>query len=185
MENGTEPVMSRKASCRLMPATKPMKLRSLSRLNAALLFVLVAELSFAQPQEFVRVTRVVDGDTIILESGERVRLLGVNAPEVNNPKKSIEAFGKEATEFTRRMVEGKLVRIEADQPASKKDKHSRILAYVFLQDGTHVNAEIIRQGYGFAESSWPPLKYEYEFRRLEQEAREKRRGLWALVGKRE
>ena len=168
-----------------MPATKPTQLRSLRYRSAALFLLLVAELSVAQAQEFVKVTRVVDGDTIILESGERVRLLGVNAPEVNSPKKSIEAFGKEASEFTRRMVEGKLVRVEADQPASKTDKHSRILAYVFLPDGTHVNAEIIRQGYGFAESSWPPLKYEYEFRRLEQEAREKRRGLWALVGKRD
>jgi micrococcal nuclease len=168
-----------------MPATKPTQLRSLRCRSAALILVLAAELSVGQAQEFIRVTRVVDGDTIILETGERVRLLGVNAPEVNSPKKSIEAFGKEASEFTRRIVEGKLVRIEADQPGSKTDKHSRILAYVFLQDGTHVNAEIIRQGYGFAESSWPPLKYEYEFRRLEQEAREKRRGLWALVGKRD
>jgi micrococcal nuclease len=168
-----------------MPATKPTQRRSLRCRSAALFLLLAAELSVAQAQEFVRVTRVVDGDTFVLESGERVRLLGVNAPEVNSPKKSIEAFGKEASEFTRRMVEGKLVRIEADQPVGRTDKHARILAYVFLQDGTHVNAEIIRQGYGFAESSWPPLKYEYEFRRLEQEAREKRRGLWALVGKRD
>ena len=57
-----------------------------------------------------------------------------------------------------------------------KDRYSRTLAYVFLQDGTHLNAEIIRQGYGF---STPPLQYQNEFRRLEQEAREQRRGLWA------
>lgn len=166
-----------------MRATKPTHLQLISRLAVALLLVFMSELSVAQAQEFVRVKRVVDGDTIVLETGERVRLLGVNTPEVSHRKKFVEAFGKDASEFTRRMVEGKLVRIEADLPASKKDKHSRIFAYVFLEDGTHLNAEIIRQGYGFAESSWPPLKYEYEFRRLEQEAREKRRGLWALVGK--
>jgi micrococcal nuclease len=52
--------------------------------------------------------------------------------------------------------------------------------YVFLQDGTHLNAEIIRQGYGFAVSSSPPLKYQNEFRRLEHEAREQRWGLWTV-----
>jgi hypothetical protein len=61
--------------------------------------------------------------------------------------------------------------------------YSRTLAYVFLQDGTHLNAEIICQGYGFAVSSSLPLKYQNEFRRLEREAREQRRGLWAIATK--
>ena len=76
------------------------------------------------------------------------------------------------------------MRLELDPLSSRrsdgKDRYSRTLAYVFLQDGTHLNAEIIRQGYGFAVSSTPPLQYQNEFRRLEQEeAREQRRGLWA------
>ena len=66
----------------------------------------------------------------------------------------------------------------ASRNSEGKDRYSRTLAYVFLQDGTHLNAEIIRQGYGFAVSSSPPLKYQDEFRRLER-AREERRGLWA------
>jgi micrococcal nuclease len=130
--------------------------------------------------EFVQ--RVVDGDTLLLGTGERVRLLGVNTPETVHPKKAVEAFGKEASAFTKRIVEGKLVRLEFDPVANRrtdgKDKYSRTLAYVFLQDGTHLNAEIIRQGYGFAVSSSPPLKYQNEFGRLEREAREQRRGLW-------
>jgi micrococcal nuclease len=68
------------------------------------------------------------------------------------------------------------VRLEFDPVSSRrsdgKDRYSRTLAYVFLQDGTHLNAEIIRQGYGFAVSGTPPLKYQNEFRRLELEARE-------------
>jgi hypothetical protein len=64
-----------------------------------------------------------------------------------------------------------------------KDLYSRTLAYVFLQDDTHLNAEIIRQGYAFAVSATPPLKYQNEFRRLEREAREQRRGLWAIATK--
>jgi micrococcal nuclease len=82
------------------------------------------------------------------------------------------------------MAEGKLVRLELDPLSSRrgdgKDRYSRPPAYVFLQDGTHLNAEIIRQGYGFAVSGSPPLKYQEEFRRLEREAREQRRGLWAV-----
>jgi micrococcal nuclease len=82
------------------------------------------------------------------------------------------------------MVEGKLVRLEFDplpsQSSDGKDRYSRTLAYVFLQDDTRLNAEIIRQGYGLAVSSSPPLKYQNEFRRLELETREQRRGLWAV-----
>ncbi len=61
---------------------------------------------------FVKVKRVIGATTIMLESGQRVRLIGVNTPETKHPKKQVEAFGKEASEFTRKMVEGKLVRIE-------------------------------------------------------------------------
>lgn len=146
-----------------------------------LLLVLLAAhaASVVYGQEFQRVKRVIDGDTIELESGERVRLLGVNTPETKHPTKTVEQFGKEAAAFTKRMLEGKQVRIELDPVASQKDKYSRTLAYVFLQDGTHLNAEIIRQGYGFATLGRPPLKHQEEFRQLETEARDQRRGLWA------
>ena len=153
--------------------------RQYNSLKFALAFLL-AEVLSANAQELFRVKQVVDGDTIILESGERVRLLGINTPEVNHPKKPVEPFGKEAAEFTKRMVEGKLVRLEFDQHAPKEDKHSRIFAYVFLQNGTFLNAEIIRQGYGFVVRSIPPLKYEFEFVQLELSARKNRAGLWAL-----
>jgi micrococcal nuclease len=134
--------------------------------------------------QFEYVQQVIDGHTLMLGTGERVRLIGVNTPETVYPKKAVEAFGKEVSAFTKRMGEGKLVRLEFDPLSSRsgdgKDKYSPTLAYVFLQDGTHLNAEIIRQGYGFAVSSTPPLQYQNEFRRLEQEAREQRRGLWAI-----
>src|SRR5262245_51175602 len=151
-----------------MPITGPV---------TALLFLLVAALT-ASAQDLVRVRRVVDGDTLILENSERVKLLGVNTPQ--DSKTKTQFYGKEATAFTKRMVEGKIVRLEVDQIAMP-DKYSRTLAYVFLEDGTFLNAEIIRQGYGFAVSSFPSLKYDYEFRRLEQEARVQRRGMWADI----
>jgi micrococcal nuclease len=73
------------------------------------------------------------------------------------------------------MVEGKEVRLEYDW--QKRDKYGRLLAYVFLMDGTFLNAEIIKQGYGFAYTRYP-FKYLDEFRRYEREARENKRGLW-------
>jgi micrococcal nuclease len=134
--------------------------------------------------EFEYVQQVVDGGTLMLGTGEHVGLIGVNTLQTVHPQKAVEAFGKESAAFTKRMVEGKLVRLEFDPLSSEsgddKDRYSRTLAYVFLRDGTHLNAEIIRQGYGFAVSSSPPLKYQNEFKRLEDEAREQRRGLWAI-----
>jgi micrococcal nuclease len=85
----------------------------------------------------------------VLGTGERGRLIGVNTPETVHPKKAVEAFGKEASAFTKHMVEGKLVRLEFYPDASRRsdgtDRYSRNLAYAFLQDGRHLNAEIIRQ----------------------------------------
>ena len=132
-----------------------------------------------QPQ-FRTVRRVVDGDTLVLENKERVRLIGVDTPETKHPRRPVEYYGREASAFTKKMVQGKRVRLEFDQANAHlghKDKYRRTLAYVFLQDGTFLNAEIIKQGYGFAYTRFP-FKYMDEFRRYQREAREQNRGLW-------
>jgi micrococcal nuclease len=126
------------------------------------------------------VKHVVDGDTLLLTNGEYVRLIGVDTPETKHPEKPVEYFGKEAYLFTQRMVEGKEVRLEYDQ--TRRDRYGRILAYVYLLDGTFLNAEIIKQGYGFAYTKYP-FKYTEEFRRYEREARENKRGLWKSMDK--
>ena len=71
----------------------------------------------AEAGEWRHVTRVIEGDTIILGGGERVRLIGVDTPETVHPQKPVEYFGKEASAFTRRTVEGKRVRLEYEQGA--------------------------------------------------------------------
>jgi micrococcal nuclease len=101
----------------------------------------------------------------------------VDTPETKDPRQPVQYFGEEAAAFTRRMVEGKRVRLEYDW--ERKDTYGRTLAYVYLEDGTFLNAEIIRQGYGFAYTRFP-FKYLEEFRKLEREAREARRGLWGV-----
>ena len=101
--------------------------------------------------------------------------MGVDTPETKDPRKPVQYFGKEATDFTQRLVAGKRVRLAYDQ--QHQDKYGRTLAYVYLEDGTFVNAEIIKQGYGFAYTRFPFKDLE-QFLQLEREAREAKRGLW-------
>lgn len=124
---------------------------------------------------YQNVKRVVDGDTIVLDNDEKIRLIGVDTPETVHPKKEVEYFGKEASAFTKSMCEGKSVRIEHDW--QRHDKYGRTLAYIYLEDGTFINAEIIKQGYGFAYTRFP-FKYIEEFRQYQREAMEDNRGLW-------
>jgi len=102
-------------------------------------------------------------------------------PETKPPTKPVQYFGKEASAFTKRMVEGKRVRLEFDQANAHlghKDRYKRTLAYIFLEDGTLLNAEIIMHGYGHAYTRFLFARME-EFRQYEREAREAKRGLWA------
>ena len=137
----------------------------------------------------IKVVRAVDGDTLKLENGERVRLIGIDTPEMHESDKlyrdsqrtkqdirSIQELGRRAYEFTRNLVEGKRVSLEFD--AEKQDKYGRLLAYVYLKDGTFVNAEIVKQGYASLMTYPPNVKYADLFLKLYQEARENRRGLW-------
>ena len=141
-----------------------------------LLLLLIPSMLIAQDSYLC--TRVVDGDTIIIEidgKQERVRLIGVDTPETKHPKKPVEDFGHEASVFTTRLVEGKKVTLEYDQ--EKRDKYGRLLAYVYLENGKFLNAEIIERGYGFAYTRFP-FKHLDDFRQYEYDARLNGRGLW-------
>ena len=151
------------------PGIKPSKILILTTL-------LLCPIISCSNSQILICTKVVDGDTIIISNGERVRLIGVDTPETNRPNKPVEYFGKEATAFTNSMVGGKVVKLKYDQ--QRRDKYGRLLAYVFLVDGTFLNAEIIKQGYGNVFTRFP-FKYMEEFRQYEKEAREAKRGLWA------
>lgn len=130
--------------------------------------------------EWVLVTHVTDGDTIGVGRGWRyqtVRLIGVDTPETVHPEKPVEFFGPEASEFTKRQLEGKKVHLEFE-PSTQYDDYGRLLAYVFLIDGTLFNAELIKQGYACVIAPSPFHRYK-EFRFHEQEARLAGAGLWA------
>lgn len=148
-------------------------------------------LPFAKNQNYanILVSSVVDGDTLRLENGERVRLIGIDTPEMHESSKlyrdasrakqdaaTIQALGRRAYEFTRSLIEGKRVRLEFD--LEKKDRYGRLLAYVYLKDGTFVNAEVVREGYANLMTYPPNVKYADLFLRFYREARENKRGLW-------
>ena len=124
-----------------------------------------------------RVERVVDGDTLVMDDDERVRLIGVDTPETKKPGSPIECFGKAATAFTERLVEGRRVRLELD--VEERDRYGRLLAYVVrADDGLSVNAELVRRGYATALTIPPNVRHADEYARLARRARQRGLGLW-------
>ena len=122
------------------------------------------------------VERVVDGDTVVLVGGERIRYIGVDTPELHHPKKKVQPYAREAMEFNRKLVEGQKVRLESD--VDKKDKYGRTLAYVYLEDGRFVNAELLKEGYAQLLTIPPNVRYVDLFTGLQRQAREAKKGLW-------
>lgn len=118
----------------------------------------------------VKVIRVLDGDTIEIEGGERVRYLGINAPESGQP------FSTEATRENERLVAGRTVTLEFD--VQTQDRYERLLAYVWAGD-ILVNQEIVKNGYAVIETIQPNVKYQDLILKAQQEARSACRGLWA------
>ncbi len=129
--------------------------------------------------------RVVDGDTVVVRfDGEvkdsKIRLLGINTPEVVDPRKPVECFGKEASKRMHALVDGKRLLLKADSLADERDKYDRLLRNIYLSDGTDVNALLVREGYAYAYLSFPldPAR-KRELKKLEQDARIAQRGLWS------
>ena len=141
-------------------------------LAAIILFILLLS-GCISPPETAKVTQVIDGDTITIEGNYRVRYIGIDTPEVY-PK--LEAYGIEAWEANRRLVEGKEVRLERD--VTETDKYDRLLRYVYVGD-VLVNAELVRQGLAEAKAYPPDTKYQDYLEKLEAEARLVGRGMWA------
>lgn len=132
---------------------------------------------------FYLVVRVVDGDTIQVDingTKETVRLIGVDTPEVVDPRKPVQCFGRQASEFTKQNLTGKKVRLESDPTQSDRDKYHRLLRYVYLEDGTLFNKLLIEQGFAHEYTYQSnPYKFQLEFKNAEKEARENKKGLWA------
>ena len=126
----------------------------------------------------VKVTNVVDGDTIKIETGEVVRYIGIDTPETVAPNKPVQCFGKEASAKNNELVEGKTVELSKD--VSEKDRYGRLLRYVWIGE-TMINEQLVREGYARVSTYPPDVKYQDRFLAAEKEAREKNAGLWGDV----
>lgn len=141
-----------------------------------------SELTVSTEKEgFLKVTKVVDGDTFWADDGSekgiKVRLIGVDAPESRNVfKKKKGYYGEESKTYLLNLFKGQSVRLEYD--IDTLDQYGRTLAYVYLNDGTFVNADLVKNGYAMVMTVPPNVKYADEFVKFQQEARENKLGLW-------
>lgn len=118
----------------------------------------------------VKVTRVIDGDTFEIETGEKVRLIGINAPEIS------DIFGQEAKQYLFELIINKTVELKSDSISKDRDLFQRLLRYVIL-DGVDINMKMISDGFAFAY-----LKYRFtkstDYKQGQMNAREMRKGIW-------
>jgi micrococcal nuclease len=127
-----------------------------------------------------KVVRVSDGDTFVATVNgrrERIRVIGVDTPESVAPNRRVEPYGEEASDFAKHYLDGETVRLAGD--AEPRDRYGRMLAYVWLEDGTFWNALLVAEGYAQQLTIPPNVTYERLFRRLVSEARRDDRGLWS------
>jgi len=127
------------------------------------------------------VTRVVDGDTFKIDAGggrdDTVRMIGIDTPETVKPNSPVEPYGKEASAYAKELLEGRDACLELD--VEERDKYDRLLAYVYLADGTFVNEALLAQGYASVLTIPPNVKFADRFVRVQREARGAGRGLWS------
>jgi micrococcal nuclease len=125
------------------------------------------------------VERVVDGDTIIVTGHVRVRLIGMDTPEVVDPRKPVQCFGRAASQHMKSLLpKGTPVRLVYD--ADRYDRYGRTLAYVYrVSDGMFVNAALVRDGYARVLTIPPNVAHVNEFVALAADARRAGRGLWS------
>jgi len=139
------------------------------------------------------IIKVYDGDTFQIDTGEKVRLLGIDTPEKwdsgkldkdsersGKDKELIKALGQLASDYAEKLLLNQKVTLIADSTNSDTDRYGRLLRYAYLEDGTFFNLKIIQDGYAYAYTKYPII-FQSEFLDAQREARENRRGLWGDI----
>lgn len=125
--------------------------------------------------QLLKVTKVVDGDTIQIEGGKTVRYIGIDTPETVDPRRGVQCFGKEASSKNKELVLGKEVRLEKD--VSETDRFGRLLRYVYVGE-LMINETLVKEGFAQASSYPPDVKYQEKFRAAQEDAQKNKKGLW-------
>lgn len=125
-----------------------------------------------------KVTRVYDGDTIKLENGEKVRLLGIDTPEVESYYQQATPGGNVAKKWLTKQLDGADIYLEYDQ--QRRDKYTRLLAHVFLENGDHINVTLVEKGLAIVNLFPPNLRYKDELLAAQKVAQQQHIGMWAM-----
>ena len=133
-------------------------------------------LSIVSHSRWVNVANISDGDTFKTKQGERVRLLGINTPEVAHQASPAQPMGNTASKALSNMIAGATVRLVFDE--QRKDDYQRTLAQVYLRDGTWVNGEMVRTGMAHVYTFTPNLRWAAQLIQLEKPARQAKLGIW-------
>lgn len=131
----------------------------------------------------VQVISVTDGDTFRIKSGDEsipVRLIAVDTPEIHHPTIKKKCYGDEAKDFLEKNILNKNVRLEKETLDSNTDRYGRLLRYVFLEDGTNMNEEIVKNGYGIEKTYVKGYKYQQLFKDAQMHAERNKLGLWKV-----
>ncbi|MCL4503220.1 MAG: thermonuclease family protein [Deltaproteobacteria bacterium] len=128
------------------------------------------------PPGKAEVTQAIDGDTVELAGGARVRLLGIDAPEMARDGRPAEFLAQQSKDYVARLIVGKTVRLEYDR--ERYDRYGRLLAYLYLPDGAMVNQMLVRQGLARVYSQAPNLRHQETLNAAQQEAMAAGLGLW-------
>lgn len=136
----------------------------------------------AQPAITSKVIKVVDGDTVTVETNgvrETIRIIGINTPETVDPRKPVECFGQEASARAHELLDNQTVTLEADSTQGERDKYDRLLRYVFLPNGSDFGKQMISEGYAYEYTYSTPYKYQQDYKTSQSDAENAKRGLWA------
>jgi len=128
------------------------------------------------------VVRVIDGDTVDVQlagTEVRVRLIGIDTPEIVDPRTPVQCFASEASDKDHELLDGQVVAMEADPSQDDTDRYGRLLRYLWLPDGHILNQEMVAQGYAFEYTYRVPYKYQDAFKQAQHDARAQQLGLWS------
>jgi len=134
-------------------------------------------LSIIGNERWVSVAKVYDGDTFKTRSGEKIRLLNLNTPEIQHRDSRAQVGGNKAAAALKKLILGKQVRLSFDK--EKKDRYGRTLAHVWMQDGLWVNQYMIEQGHAHVYTFEPNTRWVKKLLKAEHLAQRKKRGIWA------
>ena len=140
------------------------------------MFFFIAAAGYSSAQTWYTVKWVNDGDTIVLTNGWRVRYIAINAPEIDHENQKAQPYGYKARSFNKKLVLSQKIGLEFDE--ERRDRYGRLLAYIFLEDGSFLNSRLLENGLAYYLHRRPNVKYDKRLMKTQQEAMKFRKGLW-------